>query len=318
MKIGVVGTGMVGSASAYAMVLRGVGSEIILVDANPKRAAAEAQDILHATPFAHPTKVRSGPYSELAGSAVVVLACGVSQRPGETRLDLLARNAEVFGEVIPCVLEVAPQAIFIVATNPVDIMTQVAQELSGLAPSRVIGTGTLLDTARFRSLLGTHLGISPKSIHAYVLGEHGDSEVLCWSGAHAGGVPILELGNQLAKPIDDEVRAEIEDGVRGAAYRIIDGKGATWYGIGAGVSRLVRAILNSEQTLLTVSTVSDRFKDLGEVAFSLPHSVGAEGAVAPVSLELSKDEQEHLHASAEILATAWQEIKGRVSGARGG
>jgi L-lactate dehydrogenase len=195
MKIGVVGVGFVGSAAAYAMVMRGVGSEIVLVDYNPALAEAQAEDILRATPFAHPIQVRAGTYDDLAGAAVVVLAAGVNQKPGESWLELLGRNAAVFEAIIPPVLAVAGDAILLIATNPVDVMTHVAFDIArrtaGLPATRVIGSGTVLDTARFRALLAGHLGISPKSVHAHVLGEHGDSEVLAEQAALARSATIL-------------------------------------------------------------------------------------------------------------------------------
>ena len=247
MKVGIVGAGMVGSAAANALVMRGAASEVVLIDQNPKRAQAEAEDILHAVPFAHITRVRAGGFSDLGGAGAVILAAGVSQRPGESRLELLGRNAEVFGTIVPEVLAAAPDAILLVATNPVDVMTEVATRLSGLAPERVIGSGTILDTARFRALLGADLGVSPKSVHAYVLGEHGNSEVLCWSVADVGGIPLEDLARQLGRPFDAARRAAIDQGVRRAAYRIIEGKGATWYGIAGGLVRIVQAIGNDRE-----------------------------------------------------------------------
>src|SRR5689334_6109072 len=177
---------MVGATAAHALVLRGSCDEIVLVDRNRELAAAQAEDLLHATPFAHPLRVRAGEYADLAGAGVVVLAAGVAQRPGETRLELLGRNADVFAAIVAPVLEHCPDAVLLVATNPVDVMTDVAARLSGLPVGRVIGSGTVLDTARFRALIGAHLGVSPKSVHANVLGEHGDSEVPCWSSAAVG------------------------------------------------------------------------------------------------------------------------------------
>jgi L-lactate dehydrogenase len=223
MKVGIVGAGMVGSAAANALVMRGAASEIVLVDRNAERASAEAEDILHAVPFAHITRVRAGACADLAGSGAVILAAGVSQRPGETRLELLERNAAVFAEIVPQILAAAPDAILLVATNPVDVMTQVATRISGLAPERVIGSGTILDTARFRALLGGWLEVSPRSVHAYVLGEHGDSEVLCWSVADVGGITVDKLARQIGRALDDEVKARIDRGVRRAAYRIMCG-----------------------------------------------------------------------------------------------
>ena len=200
MKVGIVGAGMVGSATAYALALRGTARAIVLVDRDAGLARAQAEDIAHAVPFASATLVDAGDWHDLAGSGVVVIAAGVSQQPGETRLALLSRNAAVFSEVVARVRAAAPEAILLIASNPVDVMTQVTARLSGLPPGRVIGSGTILDTARFRSLVGRHLGISPGSVDAYVLGEHGDSEVLAWSAARAGAVPLASFAAQVGAP----------------------------------------------------------------------------------------------------------------------
>ncbi len=301
MKIGIVGAGYVGSAAAYAMLLRGVGSEIVLVDRNEKLAIAQAQDIAHAAPFAAAIRVEAGDYADLAGAGIVVLAAGVGQKPGESRLALLERNAAVFEDIIGRVLAVAPAAILIVATNPVDIMTDVATRLSGLPPGRVLGSGTILDTARFRSLLGQHLGISPRSVHAYVLGEHGDSEVLVWSSATAGNIAIPSFAAQVRAALTAAVRSEIEDGVRNAAYRIIDGKGATWYGIGAGLARIAEAILGDERAVLTVSMLTPEVEGVEQVTLSLPRVLGAAGVLTDLEPDLDADERRALKASAEVL-----------------
>jgi L-lactate dehydrogenase len=309
MKVGVVGVGMVGSAAANALVLRGAASEVVLIDQNQKRAIAEAEDILHATPFAHITRVSAGHYPDLAGAGAVIVAAGVSQRPGETRLDLLERNAAVFQDVIPQILAVAPEAILVIATNPVDVMTQVATRVSGLAPERVIGSGTILDTARFRALLGAHLEISPKSVHAYVLGEHGDSEVLCWSVADVGGIALDKLARQIGRPLDDEVKARIDRGVRRAAYRIIEGKGATWYGIASGLTRIVQSIGGDENSALTVSMLTEDVEGVGPITLSLPRIVGRAGVVRTFLPTLDAAERALLRRSAatieEALAGRW-------------
>lgn len=304
MKIGVVGAGYVGSTAAYAMVMLGVGSEVVLVDLDEKLAAAQAQDIMHAAPFASPLVVRAGHYGDLDGAAVVILTAGVSQKPGETRIQLLERNAAVFKAIIPQVLAAAPDAILVVATNPVDVMTQIATQISKLPAARVIGSGTILDTARFRSLLGAHLGISPQSVHGYVLGEHGDSEVLCWSSARAGTIPIDAFAAQVRAPITDAVRAAIDDGVRRAAYKIIDGKGATYFGVGAGLARLVRAIQDNENKVFSVSIVNGEVEGVRDVALSLPRVVGRAGIVADLYPELDDQERAELRRSAEILKEA--------------
>jgi L-lactate dehydrogenase len=304
MKIGVVGTGMVGSTAAFAMVMRGVCSEIVLVDYDAKRAAAEAQDILHATPFAYPVRFTAGDYGALADARIVVLAAGVAQRPGETRLQLLGRNADVFREIIPRVLGSAPDAILLVATNPVDVMTRAAWRISGLPPERVIGSGTILDTARFRALLGQHLAISPHSVHAYVLGEHGDSEVLCWSPATVGGLGLSVFARQAGRPLDRTAQERIDAAVRRAAYHIIEGKGATYFGIGAGLARIVHAIGDDENAILTVAAETADVEGVGGVTLSLPRVVGAGGIKATLWPELSDEEHAALRRSAEVLKEA--------------
>jgi L-lactate dehydrogenase len=301
MKVGIVGAGMVGSAAGYALALRGTASRVVLVDLNADLARAQAEDIAHAVPFASATVVAAGDYGDLRGAAVVILAAGVSQKPGETRLELLSRNAAVFRTVVGEVLAAAPDALLLVATNPVDIMTDVATRLSGLEPSRVIGSGTILDTARFRSLVGTHLGISPQSVHAYVLGEHGDSEVLAWSAARAGSVPLRSFAAQVGAPLTDAVMARIDDRVRNAAYTIIAGKGATWYGIGAGLARIVRAIGGDEQAVLSVSIMTREVEGVRDVALSVPRVVGAKGVSAELFPELDRAEHTALERSARLL-----------------
>lgn len=308
MKIGIVGAGMVGSTTAFALVLNRVGNEIVLVDRDAKLAAAQAEDVVHAAPFAHAMIVRGGEFADLAGAAVVVLAAGVSQQPGETRIQLLDRNAAVFADIIPPVLKVAPDAILLIASNPVDIMTQVATRIADLPAMRVIGSGTILDTARFRVLLGRHLGISAKSIHAHVLGEHGDSEVLHWSAAKAGTMQAARFAEQIGRPLTDAVLADIEDGVRLAAYRIIEGKGSTYYGIGAGLSLIIRSILGNERRLLTVSTVSPNAGGVSDVALSLPRVVGRGGIELSVEPTLNEAETAALARSAAVLKNAFDSL----------
>ena len=302
MKISIVGSGFVGSATAYAMVLRRVASEIVLVDVNAALARAQAEDILHATPFSNPVQISAGDYPDLAGSSVVVLACGANQRPGDTRLQLLERNAKIFEQVTAKVVQHAPEAILLVASNPVDVMTHVVMAIAGLPPGRVIGSGTILDTARFRVLLGEHFGISSQSVHTYVLGEHGDSEVLIWSSAKIGGLPLPEFAEQTGKQLTAETKASIEDGVRRAAYRIIEGKGATYYGIGAGLARIVQAVRDDERAVLTVSNVG--LKGDEGVCLSLPRVISGVGITSTLQPSVSAEEHEALSRSADILRNA--------------
>ncbi len=302
VKVGIVGAGMVGSAAGYAIALMGIASEIVLVDHNAALARAQAEDIAHAVPFASATVVVDGDYAALDGAAVVILAAGVSQKPGETRMALLERNAGVFGDIVAQVRRAAPDAILLIASNPVDIMTDVATRLSGLPPARVIGSGTILDTARFRSLLGRHLGISPQSVHAYVLGEHGDSEVLAWSTARAGSLAIRDFAAQVGAAITEDVVAGIDAGVRRAAYRIIEGKGATWYGIGAGLARIVRAIVRDEAAVLSVSIQTPVAAGVTGATLSIPRVVGRAGVIADLMPDLNTVETAALARSATLLA----------------
>lgn len=301
MKVGIVGAGLVGSAAGYALALTGTVNNVVFVDLDNGLAKAQADDIAHAVPFVSTTIVESGDYKQLADASVVILAAGVSQKPGETRLALLARNAAVFRTILDTVLTHAPNAILLVASNPVDIMTDITIRLSRLPPSRVIGSGTILDTARFRNLLGTHLGISPHSIHAYVLGEHGDSEVLTWSTARAGSVDINEFAAQIGAPITQHVKQHIDERVRNAAYHIINGKGATWYGIGAGLARIIKAIAQDQQAVLSVSTMTPNVLGVENATLSLPRIIGAKGIVGDLMPSLSADEQKALAASANLL-----------------
>jgi len=303
MKIGIVGCGMVGSTCAYALVMSGVGREIVLVDLNRARAEAEANDIFHAVPFANPLAVHAGDYADLAGSRVVVVAGGVAQKPGETRLQLLQRNAEVFRQIIPSVLRYAPEALLLVVTNPVDIMTHVAARLAAARGSdgRVIGSGTTLDTARFRALLGRHFGVDPHHVHAYVVGEHGDSEVLVWSQATIAGTGLEEFAKLTGRPLTPAKRQEIDQNVRGAAYHIIGGKGATYYGIGSAVARIVDVLLHDQRAVLTICSEIKDIPDCNGVTLALPHLVGGRGALMTLPLSLSVEEQAALRRSAGIL-----------------
>jgi L-lactate dehydrogenase len=305
MKIGIIGCGFVGSTGAFAIALVGAATELVLVDLDADLARAHAEDILHATPFSESVRITAGDYSALRNAGLVVLACGVGQKPGESRLELLERNVNVFQTVVPRVLEYTPDTILLIVSNPVDIMTQVVSKISGLPSKRVIGSGTILDTARFRTLLGEHLGLSPRSVHAYVLGEHGDSEVLAWSNGKIGGVPVIEFAEQIDRRITDDIKAKIDDGVRNAAYSIINGKGATYYGIAAGIARIAKAIRDDEGAMLTLSNI----EGMNGVCLSLPRVLNAKGIETTIHPTLSNHENEALQRSAEILREAAAELK---------
>jgi len=311
MKVGIVGCGYVGSTAAYAMVMNGVGREIVMVDLNSARAAAEADDIFHAVPFANPLQVRDGTYEDLKESQVVVLTAGVNQKPGETRLQLLARNGAIFREIVPKILDQAPDAVLIVATNPVDVMTHLTAEIAvsrGIPRGRVFGSGTTLDTARFRTLLGEHCGVDSRHIHGYVIGEHGDSEVLTWSSATVAGMPIEDYCDIIKKPLTSGIRQQIDTSVRRAAYHIISGKGATYYGIGSALARITKVVLHDQRSILTVCGLQEEVAGIENVTLALPHLVGGDGLLAKFPIPMTDEEHTLLRKSAEVLRDAIQAI----------
>jgi L-lactate dehydrogenase len=307
MKVGIVGSGMVGATAAYAIVMQGVAREVVLVDINQARAQADADDILHAVAFTSPVDVRAGEYTDLSGCGVVILAAGVNQKPGETRIQLLGRNAAIFRQVVPSVLSHAPDALLLVATNPVDVMTHLTARYaaeSQVPSGRVVGSGTTLDTARFRALLGRQLGIDPQHVHAYVLGEHGDSEVLNWSAVMVGGMP-LDIFCQVrhAQVCLDDWKA-IDDQVRHAAFHIIAGKGATYYGIASALARIVEIILRDQRAILTVCTPVVEIAGVKDVTVSLPNLLGGSGVIETLQPSLNDEETNALRTSALVVKNA--------------
>lgn len=312
MKIGIIGCGFVGATAAYAMTLRGVGREIVLIDVNKDRAEAEANDILHAAPFSNDIDVHSGDYTALKGSKAVVITAGVAQKPGETRLQLLEKNASILRSIIPEVIKAAPNTILVITTNPVDVMTHIAAKIAaefGIPSTRIIGSGTTLDTARFRALLGREIGIDSSHVHAYVLGEHGDSEVLGWSAVTIGGIPLDEFCEQHRMKICDEKRGEIDQMVRNAAYEIIQGKGATYYGIGAALARIVNVIIRDQRSILTVCTPLDNICGVENVSVSIPQLLGGEGILDSFPPILNESENNALHHSARLIKQAIEQYE---------
>lgn len=313
MKVGVIGAGLVGATAAYAMVMRKAASEIVLVDANEKRAIAEAADIQHAVPFTYATDVYAGGYEDLKDAKIVIIAAGASQKPGETRLMLFEKNAAILNQIIPRTLEVAPDTIFLIATNPVDVITHISAKIAlqhGVPHSRVIGTGTTLDTARFRSLLGIHLGVDSQHVHGYVIGEHGDSEVLTWSNVDIGGVPLEDFIEYRKVDFTEKTKQEIDSSVRNAAYKIIEGKGSTYYGIGAAIARIVDVINRDNRALLTVCTVHDDVEGVKDVTLALPHLISGSGNLGTIPLRLNAKEKSLLRKSAEIIREKIDEYEG--------
>lgn len=300
-KVAVIGAGMVGSSLAYSLVVERVAGEVVLVDVSKDRAAGEAMDINHAVPFSAPTRVSSGDYKDCEGADVFVITAGVAQKPGETRLDLVTKNVNIFKNIIPRIVEVSENPIILIVSNPVDVLTYVSIKLSGLPWQRVIGSGTVLDTARLRYELGSHCGVDPRNVHAYIIGEHGDTEVPVWSLANVGGLQydrFCEQCNRCERKADFD---QMFDRVRNAAYEIIRLKGATYYAIALGATRMIEAVLRNQNTVMTASILLQGQYDIEDVCLSLPVVLGREGARELIRIPLSDEEMQKLRDSAEVL-----------------
>jgi L-lactate dehydrogenase len=303
-KVGIIGAGQVGAAAAFLLAQAQGVSEIVLVDLDHARARSEASDIAHAAAFGNAAQISAGEYTDLAGADVVVITAGTSLKPGQTRLDLLAANIHVVSAVMEKVLAAAPDTVLLFATNPVDVMPAVAVRRFGVPPGRAIGTGCALDSARFRDRLARHLGVAPSSVHANVLGEHGDSEVMHWSGAQIAGMPLTLFAEQIGQPLPPELRDTIAQEVRTSAYRIKEGKGVSNFGIGGCIARLTRAIVNDEHVVFSVSTFMEELLGVQETCVSLPHVLGARGASRPLLPPLDEVEAAALRHSAGLLRDA--------------
>ena len=308
-KVVLIGTGMVGMSYAYALLNQNACDELVLIDLDKERARGEAMDLNHGLAFSGShMKIRAGEYSDCANADIVVICAGVAQKPGESRLDLLNRNTEVFRSIIGPVTESGFNGIFLVATNPVDIMTRITCALSGFNPRRVIGTGTALDTARLRYLLGEYFSVDPRNMHAYVIGEHGDSEFVPWSQAMLATRPILEICEASGGNCCQEDLDKISEEVRTAAQQIIKAKRATYYGIGMAMVRITRAIFGNESSVLTVSTMLRGEYGQHGVFAGVPCIVGRNGVRRVLPLNLSPEESEKFNRSCETLENSYQEL----------
>ena len=301
MKIGIIGTGLVGSTTAYSLASVGLAREIILVDIDRNRAEAEALDISHSIPYTSPCKIKAGHYADLEGSDIIVITAGVHQIPGESRLNLLEKNIEIFKQLIKNIITYAADSLIVIATNPVDLLTSYTIKESGLPTGRIIGSGTILDTARFRAILGGYLKLAPQSIHAYVLGEHGDSEVLIWSAALAGNMPLETYAAEAGISLNAEIKNHIDSEVRNAAYKIIAGKKATYYGIAAGIVRICKAISYDENAILSVSVYHSEVESVKDISISMPTVINRNGVSRVLYPELSASEHSLLHQSAKKI-----------------
>jgi L-lactate dehydrogenase len=302
-KIAIVGAGMVGSATAFSLLQAGVAQELLLIDRNTDKAEGEAMDLSHGVPLAYAVQVKAGTYEDCQGADIVIITAGAAQKPGETRLDLVKKNTAIMKDIIPQVVRHTPESILIVVTNPVDVLTYAALKISNFPESRVIGSGTVLDSSRLRYALSLETGVDTRNIHAYVLGEHGDTEFVAWSRAHVAGTPLAEYyANVLGRPLDEKTKSDLARHVREAAYDVIDKKGATYYAVALALNRTCRAILRGERSVLTVSTRVEGIYGVPDVCLSIPCVVGRGGVEKKIPFHLDDEEVKNWQKSARAMA----------------
>lgn len=308
-KVVLIGTGMVGMSYAYALLNQSICDELVLIDIDQRRAEGEAMDLNHGLAFSSANmKIYAGNYADCRDADIVVICAGVAQKEGESRLNLLKRNTEVFRSIVNLVTESGFNGIFLVATNPVDIMTRITYTLSGFNPKRVLGSGTALDTARLRYLLGGYLHVDPRNVHAYVMGEHGDSEFVPWSQAMVATKPIMEITKALNNQAGDEELKRIAKEVQGAAYKIIEAKKATYYGIGMALARITKAIFGDESSVLTISAMLRGEYGQSDIFVGVPCIINQNGIQRVLELSLSEDEKQHMAESCNILRQNFEGI----------
>ena len=309
-KVVIIGAGFVGSTFAYSLMINGVVAEIVMIDLNLERLEGEIMDLNHGISFVRPVSVRAGAYEDCADADIIVITAGANQKPGESRIDLLSRNTEIFRGIVDNIKAVHSQAILLIATNPVDIMTYITYKLSGFPAQRVIGSGTVLDTARFRYLLSDHCHIDPTNVHAYIIGEHGDTEVPVWSLANIAGIRFADYcpvcGRNCETPLPKE---DLFNEVKNSAYRIIKAKGATYYAIGLALVEIVESILRDEYSVMTVSTLLDGEYGLHDICLSLPCIINRKGLEKKIRLSLAPEEEAGLRRSGETLGEIQRQLK---------
>ena len=300
-KVAIVGCGFVGSASAFALMESSLFSEMVLIDADQNKAEGEALDISHGLPFAKPMQIYAGGYEDVADAAIIVVTAGAGQKPGETRLDLVKKNVGIFQSIIPQIAKYNKDGILLIVANPVDILTYTAAKLSGFPENRVFGSGTVLDTARFKYLLGEHLSVDSRTVHAFIIGEHGDSEIAVWSSANVSGIPINEFCEMRGHFEHEASMQRIAENVKNSAYEIIEKKKATYYGIAMSVKRICEAIVRDEKSILPISSIQHDNHGISDIALSMPAIVGRDGVECTVPISLSKEEEDKLKESAKTL-----------------
>ena len=301
-KAAMIGCGFVGSASAFALMQSGLFSELVLIDANHDKAEGEAMDIAHSLPFAGQMKIYAGDYDDIVDAAVIIVTAGAAQKPGETRLDLVNKNVNIFKSIIPEIAKRNYKGILLIVANPVDILTYTAVKLSGLPENRVIGSGTVLDTARLKYALGEHLEVDSRSVHSFIIGEHGDSEIVAWSSTNVSGIPVNDFCELRGHFNHEEAMHRIADDVKNSAYDIIEKKGATYYGIAMSVKRICECIMRDEKSILPISSMMHGEYGISDICLSMPTVVGREGVETRVPIQLNEQEESALSASAEQLS----------------
>ena len=301
-KAAMIGCGFVGSASAFALMQSGLFSELVLIDANHDKAEGEAMDIAHGLPFAGQMKIYAGDYDDIVDAAVIIVTAGAAQKPGETRLDLVNKNVNIFKSIIPEIAKRNYKGILLIVANPVDILTYTAVKLSGLPENRVIGSGTVLDTARLKYALGEQLEVDSRSVHSFIIGEHGDSEIVAWSSTNVSGIPVNDFCELRGHFNHEEAMHRIADDVKNSAYDIIEKKGATYYGIAMSVKRICECIMRDEKSILPISSMMHGEYGISDICLSMPTVVGREGVETRVPIQLNEQEESALSASAEQLS----------------
>lgn len=300
-KAAIVGCGFVGTSIAFTLVQKGIFSELVLIDANVNKAEGEAMDLSHGLSFTSPMDIKAGSYDDVSDCAMIIVTAGAGQKPGETRLDLVQKNVEIFKSIIPKIAAKNQEAILLIVSNPVDVLTYVALKLSGYPSNRVIGSGTVLDTARLKYLLGRHLDVDSRSVHAFIIGEHGDSELAVWSAANVSGVPLNHFCELRGYFDHMDSMERIYMSVRDSAYEIIEKKGATYYGVAMAVSRIVESVIRNEHSILPITVYLNGLYGLRDICLSIPTVVGQDGAEKALDIPLDLMEMGRLAYSAEEL-----------------
>jgi len=308
-KCAMIGCGFVGASAAFSLVESGLFSELVLIDANHDKAEGEAMDLSHGMPFARPMDIYAGSYDDLKDCGLIIVTAGANQKPNETRMDLVNKNVGIFKSIIPEIKKRECEGILLIVSNPVDILTYVALKLSGFPANRVIGSGTVLDTARLKYLLGEHLDVDSRSVHAFIIGEHGDSELAVWSSANVSGIPLDHFCELCGHYNHMETMQRLYEGVRDSAYEIIQKKGATYYGIAMAVRRIAECIVRNERSILPVSSLIEGHYGLDGICMGVPTIVGSSGVQKVLDIPLNEEEQQKLTASADALKNVLDTIE---------